>query len=301
MTSTIQHSTSAASSTDTGATRASTTARDADREVKAKHRALWASGDYPRVATEQIPQLGLTLVDAAGIRSGQYVLDVAAGSGNAAIPAAARGARVVAADLTPELFVAGRRQAAERGVALEWVEADAEALPFPADTFDAVLSSVGAMFAPRHQTVADELVRVARPGGTIGLISWTPQGLIGNLFKTLAPYAPPPAPGASPAPLWGDEDHVRRLFGDRVFELELRREQIVMGRGLEPLEFREYWKRHYGPTIAVYRHHVHRPDLIDALDTDFLRFLTAWRDDSDGRPGYPAEYLLVTAQKATSS
>jgi SAM-dependent methyltransferase len=193
MTSTIQTDTTEAHTTES-----STIERTADLAVKAKHRALWASGDYPRVATELIPQLGPALVDAAGITAGQYVLDVAAGSSNAAIPAAERGARVIASDLTPELLTAGRRQAAKRGVDLQWVEADAEDLPFPTDTFDAVLSSVGSMFAPRHQTVADELVRVTRPGGTIGLINWTPQGLIGHLFKTLAPYAPPPAPGASP-------------------------------------------------------------------------------------------------------
>jgi 2-polyprenyl-6-hydroxyphenyl methylase/3-demethylubiquinone-9 3-methyltransferase len=280
----------------------STIERNADVELKAKHRALWASGDYPRVATELIPQLGAALVDAAGVRSGQYVLDVAAGSGNAAIPASERGARVVASDLTPELFAAGRRQAAERGVNLEWVEADAEALPFLTDSFDVVLSCVGTMFAPRHQTVADELVRVARPGGTIGLINWTPEGLIGDLFKTLAPYAPPPPPGASPAPLWGDEDHVRRLFGGQVTDLQTRPQRIVMGRGLEPLEFRAYGKRHYGPTIAVYRHNADRPDRTAELDEDFLRFLTAWRYDDGDRAGagYPAEYLLVTAQKRTA-
>ena len=257
-------------------------------------RGLPASGDRAD------PAARAPLVDAAGVRSGQYVFDVAAGSGNAALPAAERGARVVASDLTPELFAAGRRQAAARGVNLEWVEADAEALPFPTDSFDVVLSCVGAMFAPRHQTVADELVRVARPGGTIGLINWTPKGLIGNLFKTLAPYAPPPAPGASPPPLWGDEDHVRRLFGDQVTDLQTRRQRIVIGRGLEPLEFRAYWKRHYGPTIAVYRHNADRPDRTADIDEDFLRFLTAWRHDDGDGAGYPAEYLLVTAQKRTA-
>ena len=189
---------------------------DIDRELKAKHRALWASGDYPAVAAELIPALGPELVRACGVRPGDHVLDVAAGSGNAAIPAAAAGAIVTASDLTPELFDAGRRIAGERGVELEWVEADAEALPFADNSFDVVMSCVGAMFAPHHQATADELVRVVRPGGTIGMINWTPAGLIGNLFATMKPYAPPPPPGASPAPLWGNEDHVRTLFGDRV-------------------------------------------------------------------------------------
>ena len=148
---------------------------DADRALKAKHRALWASGDYPAVAAELIPALGPELVQACGIRPGDRVLDVAAGSGNAAIPAAVAGAIVTASDLTPELFGAGRRIAAERGVELEWVEADAEAVPFADNSFDVVTSCVGAMFAPHHQATANELVRVCRPGGTIGMINWTPE------------------------------------------------------------------------------------------------------------------------------
>ena len=194
----------------------STVEQDADRQLKAKHRALWASGNYPAVAAELIPALGPELVQACGVRAGDRVLDVAAGSGNAAIPAAAVGGIVTASDLTPELFDAGRRIAAERGVELEWVEADAEALPFADNSFDVVMSCVGAMFAPHHQATADELVRVCRPGGTIGMINWTPQGFIGNLLATMKPYAPPPPPGASPPPLWGDEAHARKLFGERI-------------------------------------------------------------------------------------
>ena len=206
----------------------STIAPTADQQLKAKHRALWASGDYPSVAAELIPTLGPTLVEACAVRAGQRVLDVGAGSGNAAIPAAATGADVTASDLTPELFIAGRRIAAQRGVEPAWVEGDAEALPFADESFDVVLSCVGAMFAPHHQAVADELVRVVRPGGTIGMINWTPEGFIGQLFKTMAPYAPPPPPGATPPPRWGDEQHVRDLFGDRVTDLEMRRQTIVM-------------------------------------------------------------------------
>ncbi|WP_219419003.1 class I SAM-dependent methyltransferase [Pseudonocardia nigra] len=272
-------------------------ARDADRALKAKHRALWAAGDYPRVAAELIPSFGPELVRACAVHAGQRVLDVGAGSGNAAIPAAALGAAVVASDLTPELFTAGRRIAAERGVQLEWAEADAEALPFADDAFDVVMSSVGAMFAPRHQVVADELVRVARPGGTIGMINWTPDGFIGHLFRTMAPYAPPPPPGAGPPPLWGDEQHVRVLFGDRVTGLDLRRQSIQMTHPGDPAAFREYWKRHYGPTIAVYRFNAADPDRLAALDRDFLQFLTNWNHGSGGESGYEAEYLLMTARK----
>src|ERR1700754_2197534 len=247
-----------------------------DRRLKARHRALWASGDYPAVATELIAELGPELVRACGVKSGDRVLDVAAGSGNAAIPAAVAGAIVTASDLTPELFDAGRRIAAERGVALEWVEADAEAMPFADNSFDVVMSCVGAMFAPHHQATADELVRVVRPGGTIAMINWTPEGFIGNLFATLKPYAPPPPPGASPPPLWGDEDHVRRLFAERVTGLTTRRQTVRMDHCATPTEFREYWKRNYGPTIAAYRFNADHPDRVEALDRDFLAFLTNW-------------------------
>jgi ubiquinone/menaquinone biosynthesis C-methylase UbiE len=275
-----------------------TVTRDADRELKAKHRALWASGDYPAVAAELIPTLGPELVAACGIRPGQDVLDVGAGTGNAAIPAAALGATVVASDLTPELFTAGRGIAADRRVGLEWVEGDAEALPFPDDSFDVVMSCVGAMFAPHHQAVADELVRVCRPGGTIGMINWTPEGFIGNLFATMRPYAPPLPPGAIPAPRWGDEQHVRSLFGDTVTDLACRRQTVVMDHRGDPADFREYWKRTYGPTIAVYRYTAARPERVDDLDRDFLGFLTTWnRSGTAGRSVYHAEYLLVTARK----
>lgn len=268
-------------------------AADADRALKIKHRALWASGDYVAVATELIPELGPELVRACRVGAGDRVLDVAAGAGNAAIPAARAGATVTAADLTPELFAAGRARAAAQGVELDWQEADAEALPFEDDAFDIVMSCVGVMFAPRHQRSADELVRVCRPGGTIGLINWTPTGFIGQLFATMKPFAPPPPPGASPAPLWGDEAHVTELFGDRVADVSMRRRTVVLDRCSGPLEFREYWKRNYGPTIAVYAYNADKPEQVAALDDAFLDFLASTQDD--GR--WEAEYLLVTATR----
>ncbi|MBY0288025.1 MAG: methyltransferase domain-containing protein [Mycobacteriaceae bacterium] len=270
---------------------------DADRALKAKHRALWASGDYAAVAAELIPALGLELVRASGVKQGDHVLDVAAGSGNAAIPAAEAGAIVTASDLTPELFDAGRDIAARRGVEVEWVEADAEALPFADNSFDTVISCVGVMFAPHHQAAADELVRVTRRGGTIALLSWTPEGFIGNLFKTMKPYAPPPPPGASPAPLWGSENHVRELFGDRVSDLTMWRQTVMLDHCTEPTQFREYWKSNYGPTIAAYKFNADAPDRIEALDRDFLEFLTSWNRGDDQRAVWEAEYLLVTATK----
>lgn len=271
---------------------------DADAALKAKHRALWASGDYATIASDLISSLGPELVRACGIRPGDRVLDVAAGSGNAAIPAAALGATVTASDLTPELFDAGRAIAAQRGVELEWMTADAEALPYEDNSFDVVMSCVGTMFAPHHQITAEELVRVCRPGGTIGMINWTPTGFIGQLFATMKPYAPPLPAGASPALLWGDVDHVRELFGDKVTELTVQRQTVTMARCPTPVEFREYWKTNYGPTIAVYNFNADQPDRIAQLDNDFEQFLTAANQSTEaGRTLYQAEYLLVTAVK----
>jgi ubiquinone/menaquinone biosynthesis C-methylase UbiE len=191
-----------------------TSTAEPGQALKAKHRAMWALGDYPAVATDLVASLGPVLVGACEIRPGDRVLDVAAGTGNAAIPAARAGASVVASDLTPELLEAGRRHAEQQGIPLEWRQADAEDLPFADGEFDTVMSCLGVMFAPYHQASADELVRVCRPGGTIGLLNWTPEGFIGQLFATMKPYAPPPPAGAQPPPLWGREDHVRALLGD---------------------------------------------------------------------------------------
>lgn len=270
---------------------------EADRKLKANHRALWASGDYPAVAAQLIPALGPELVRASGLQPGDRVLDVAAGSGNAAIPAAVAGAIVTASDLTPELFAAGQATAAQRGVELEWVEADAEALPFANNSFDVVMSCVGAMFAPHHQSAADELVRVVRAGGTIAMINWTPEGFIGNLFATMKPYAPPPPPGAGPPPLWGDEAYVRALFGDRVSDLTMRRQTVTLDHCTTPQEFHAYWKRNYGPIIAAYKFNADDPTRVAALDHDFLDFLTCWNQGDAQRASWDAEYLLVTATK----
>ncbi len=272
------------------------TQADADRALKARHRSMWALGDYPSLATDLLPELGRTLVTACGVTSGDRVLDVAAGSGNVAIPAAQTGATVVASDLTPELFEAGRALAAERGVSLDWREADAEALPFADGDFDVVLSCVGVMFAPHHQAAADELVRVCRPGGRIGLISWTPEGFIGRLFATMKPYAPPPPPGAQPPPLWGSEEHVRQLLGDRVIDLDMQRRTLKIDHFATPEDFRDYFKARYGPTIAVYRSLADQPERADTLDGELVDLVRGF-DRGQGSTVLEWEYLLVTATR----
>jgi SAM-dependent methyltransferase len=274
---------------------ATSTRTDADRALKSKHRGMWASGDYPTLASDLIWALGQRVVEAADVRPGERVLDVGAGSGNAAIPAALRGAMVVASDLTPELFDVGRRLATEAGAELEWREADAEALPFADDSFDVTLSTVGVMFAPHHEPAADELVRVTKSGGRIALISWTPEGFIGQMFKTMKPYAPPLPEGAQPAPLWGDEQHVRDLLGDRVTDVEAVRQTVVIDHFDAGEEFRDYFKSHYGPTIAVYNRIADDPEQVRALDAALAEL---GRTHGLGAPGSAMEweYLLLTAR-----
>jgi ubiquinone/menaquinone biosynthesis C-methylase UbiE len=272
---------------------------DADRELKKKHRAMWASGDYPALADEMLLELGAVLVEACGIRARQRVLDVAAGTGNAAIPAAMMGAKVVASDLTPELFEAGRREAANRGVSLEWQEGDAEALPFGDAEFDVVMSCIGVMFAPHHQAAADELLRVCKPGGSIGLLCWTPEGFIGQMFAVLKPFAPPPPPGAQPAPLWGSEEHVRELLGERITGVHTRKQSLAVKSFHQPADFVRYFKSHYGPIISVYKSLGEDQDKVKALDQALTELADSFGDAHGDVPFQMEwEYLLFTAKKA---
>jgi ubiquinone/menaquinone biosynthesis C-methylase UbiE len=270
-----------------------------DQAVKARARAMWAAGDFPRVARETVPQVGPALVAAAGVRTGQRVLDVAAGAGATAIPAALAGGDVVASDLTPELLAAGRSAAIATGVALEWVEADAEALPFADASFDTVLSSFGAMFAWNHQAVADELVRVTRPGGTIAMANWTPEGWVGQFFLTIVPFMPPPPPGALPPILWGVEDHVRTLFGDRVRDLTFTRQVQVMDIFADPAAAVAYYRDNFGPTIMAYAAVADDPERRAALDAALEDFATRSNSGSPGgRAHYEMEYVLVVGRRA---
>jgi SAM-dependent methyltransferase len=262
--------------------------------LEGKHRALWALGDYATVAAEVVAPLGPVLVRASEIAVGDRVLDVAAGSGNVAIPAALAGADVIASDLVPELLERGAALADSRRVRVAWREANAEALPFDDGEFDAVLSCVGVMFAPHHERAAGELVRVCRPGGRIGLISWTAEGFIGRMFATMKSYVPAPPPDVQAPPLWGSADHVRGLLGDGVTEFVAQRGALTVDRFGGGAEFRDFFKAYYGPTVSAYRGIAGEPDRVAALDAELAalgdRYLA-------GSSTMEWEYLLVTARR----
>jgi SAM-dependent methyltransferase len=268
-----------------------------DAELKARHRKMWASGDYPSMVETFLTPLGPRLAEACRVGPGTRVLDVAAGTGNASIAAARSGATVTASDLTPELLEAGRARAAAAGVELDWVVADAERLPFEDESFDVVMSAIGVMFAPHHQLAADELVRVCKPGGTIGLLSWTPEGMIGALFRTMGPFAPPPPPGAAPPPLWGSEDHVRELLGERVRLDRVERDVLDMTAFEYPRDYAEHFKAYYGPTIVAQsnaRANGREAEFESALDA----FCDDWNRGDASRARFEMQYLLAVGTRA---
>ena len=204
---------------------------------------------------------------------------------------------MVASDLVPELLDRGRagpRPGPPIDDAVSWEPANAEALPYDAGTFDTVLSCIGVMFAPHHQRAADELVRVCRPGGTIGLLSWTPEGFIGQMFATMKLFVPAPPAGASPPPLWGDTDHVRSLLGDRVTDVQASRGELAVDRFADGAAFRDYFKASYGPTINAYRGIAGDPDKVAELDAA----LAGLGDRAlAGGNSMDWEYLVVTARR----
>jgi SAM-dependent methyltransferase len=265
-------------------------------DLKRVHRATWAAGDYAAVAEHIDAVPPRDLLERVDIRPGQDVLDVAAGTGNVAIRAAAAGAQVVGLDLTPELFDTARRRAAAADVTVDWVEGDAEDLPYDDDRFDRVLSTFGVQFAPRHAIVAQELARVCRPGGIIGLVNWTPEGQIGELFKIMGRYMPAPPDYASPPPLWGDEQHVRGLFAGSGVELEF-------ARGHNPWRFdsAEHWvvfmETHYGPTLKA-REKLTAEGRWEACRAEIVAMAERRNEATDGSLLIPGEYLIATGRKA---
>lgn len=256
-------------------------ARTSGRTVAAMS-TVWALGDYHRFATELIWHFGPELVADTGIGPGTRVLDVAAGSGNVALRAAQRGAVVTACDITPEQLDLGRRESQARDLAIEWVQADAQDLPFADDAFDVVVSAAGAIFAPDHAATARELIRVTRPGGTIGMINFVPDGTAGEFFATFAPYVPA---GGEPPTLWGDERHVAALFDGLALDMERREyvERVPDG----PQGFVDFYRATFGPAAAI-------DD--KRFEDDFLAFATR---ANEGEPGGDAQlrfgYLRLLA------
>jgi SAM-dependent methyltransferase len=187
-------------------------------EAQDRARAVWSAGDFDAIA-QRIWVVGDELVERMEIAEGERVLDVACGTGNVAIPAAAKGAEVTGIDITPELLEDAKRNAEKYGVNVEWVEGDAQDLPFEDDSFDVVVSTFGCMFAPDHRKAAAEITRVLRPGGRFGVVAWRPEGNIGRFFLTVSKYAPPPPEGFQPPPLWGLRDHVSEIFAPSGAEL----------------------------------------------------------------------------------
>jgi ubiquinone/menaquinone biosynthesis C-methylase UbiE len=257
-------------------------------QMKQGARATWAAGDYAAVAQRQLWPLGERIVERIGVQPGEDVLDVACGTGNAAIRAAQAGGRVVGVDLTPELLEEGRRLAGEAGAAIEFLEGDAEALPVADARFDVVVSVMGCMFAPRHRVTAAELARVLRPGGRLCVTGWAPEGAVGQMFKLLGSYMPPPPPFAEPPLGWGDEEHVRALFAGTGVEVEFAREQSAFAEFDSIDEEIAFTTAKFGPLIMA-RRALEPAGRWEALVADLRRF-------TETRPA-TAEYLVTTGRK----
>ncbi len=259
--------------------------------VKRKQQVTWSSGDFHVIAALIVP-IAEQLVDTADLHAGWRVLDVATGSGNAAIAAARLGCEVAGVDYVPALLERGRERAAAEGLEIDLLEGDAEALPYPAGSFDAVLSMFGSMFAPDHEKAASELVRVATPGGTIALANWTPDGFLGELFRTTAKHVPPPAGLQSPL-LWGTEEHLTHLFGDRIASLEVE-ERTFTWRFKSAEELVATFRTWYGPTLKAFE--ALDEDGKAALEADLIVLVNRHdRLDDPNAIAVPATYLEAVA------
>jgi len=268
-----------------------TTAVDFDA-IKAKQQATWSSGDYAVVGTT-LQIIGEQLCEAVDVAAGWRVLDVAAGNGNAALAAARRGCDVVATDYVPDLLDQLRARAAADGVSVEARTADAEALDFPDGSFDAVLSTVGVMFAPNQERAASELVRVCRSGGRIGLANWTPDGFVGQMFKTIGKHVPPPAGIRSPLE-WGTEPRLRELFGDDVAKIDIVERDFVF-RYVSSEAFVDTFRGYYGPMVKAFESL--DDDGSAALYADLVALVEAHNTTSGGALRLPSAYLEVVAHK----
>jgi ubiquinone/menaquinone biosynthesis C-methylase UbiE len=261
--------------------------------IKARQKAAWASGDYAVVGTT-LQIVGESLCEAADLRAGQRVLDVAAGNGNATLAAARRWCHVTSTDYVPALLERGReRAAAERLHGIEFLEADAEALPFDDGSFDAVLSTFGCMFAPNPPRVAAEMLRACRPGGTIAMANWTPEGFIGQLFKTVGRHVPPPAGVGSPA-LWGARATIENLFGAQAQRIACETRQFAF-RYRSPEHMLEIFRGYYGPVLKAFA--ALQEEGQHALAQDLVGLMK--RFDRGGGDGLviPSDYLEVVVTR----
>jgi SAM-dependent methyltransferase len=261
--------------------------------IKAGQKMMWSVGDYPEIA-RRIEEVADVLVAEVGAAAGLEMLDVATGSGNVAIPAARAGANVTGLDLTPELLVVARARAAEAGVDVNFIEGDAEELPFESDSFDIVTSCFGVMFAPRHEQAAGELMRVARPGSTIGIAAWTPEGLNGRMFGTVGSYMPPPPAELKPPVMWGTEDHVRSLFAEGGAALSFERRTVTFSHD-SPESWVEYNERILGPAIMA-KAALEPQGRYDELRTELIGLYSDANEAVDGTFRANAEYLLTIAR-----
>jgi ubiquinone/menaquinone biosynthesis C-methylase UbiE len=263
-----------------------------ESQLSAQARSTWSAGNYAAVA-EKIAGAGELLVELAGVQPGMDVLDVACGTGNATIPAARLGARVTGLDLVPELLAIARERAADAMVEVDWVEGDAQQLPFEVNSFDRVLSIFGCMFAPDHERTAAELLRVCRPEGALALAGWTPDGAVGDMFATVAGLlGTPPADAGPPPPLWGTEDHVRELLEAHVAELRFERHAVAFH---EPtLEgYADFMLESFGPLLQARETLAERAD---ELRPALVEMLGRWNQATDGTMRYDAEYLVALAR-----
>jgi SAM-dependent methyltransferase len=263
-------------------------------EQKEQAREMWAGGDYPTIA-EHIGDAGRKAVEAAEVKSGDEVLDVACGSGNATIPAAQTGAKLTGLDLTPELLEAGRAVAAEAGVEIEWVEGDAENLPFEDESFDVVVSVFGSMFAPDHRRAAGEIARVLRPGGRMAICSWTPDGSIGRFFALMAQHVPPPE-GFQPPVLWGTEAHVRELFDGSGVELSFERAEVTL-EGDSTEEFLAEYEAKLPPMVAA-KAALEPEGKWEAARAELLALYEEVNVSDGDDLRFPGEYLVAKGRKS---
>jgi SAM-dependent methyltransferase len=260
--------------------------------VKARQQAMWASGDYHMIAT-QIQVVAELLMEALDVHSTERVLDVATGSGNAALAAARRGCDVVGLDYVPALLERARIRTAAEGLDASFVEGDAERLPFKGASFDVVSSVFGAMFSPNQEQTASELMRVVKPGGRIGLVAHTPDGFIGQLFRTNARHVPPPAGLHSPVQ-WGTEVRLRELFGARLRTMNLE-QRLYVFRYRSPEAFVDYWRTFYGPTLKAFE--AVGATGGTALERDLIDLIGRFNRATDGTMVVPTEYLEAVIVK----